>query len=115
MFAHIVPTRPFTSQARPGLPFAGESFELVVSRHPIEPWWHEIALVLMRGGSYFAQHVGPHSLRAIVYFLRVVPSIVPDFDGAKYRQRLLDLHKVIEHDGAFETTASRMLIEAVKK
>lgn len=152
-----------TSQRRVGLPFAPESFDLVVSRHPIEPWWQEIARVLVHGGYYFAQHVGPHSLRslseflmgplpdeskrdpdrerraaedaglvvqalevecprtaffdigAVVYFLRVVPWIVPDFDVAKYRERLFDLHEVIERDGGFETTASRMLIEAVKK
>lgn len=152
-----------TSQTRPGLPFASESFDLVVSRHPIDPWWHEVARVLRRGGRYFAQHVGPHSLRllseflmgplpeaskrdptierrmaeeaglvvrtldverprtaffdvgAVVYFLRLVPWIVPDFDVAKYRQRLHDLHNLIERDGAFETTASRMLIEAVKQ
>jgi SAM-dependent methyltransferase len=41
-----------TSQARAGLPLAAESFELVVSRHPIEPWWAEIARVLEPGGSY---------------------------------------------------------------
>ncbi len=152
-----------TSQERAALPFAAESFELVISRHPIDPWWHEIARVLESGGSYFAQHVGPHSLRslseflmgplpessnrdphlerraaekaglivetleveyprtaffdlgAVVYFLRLVPWIVPGFDVAKYRHRLLDLHNVIERDGVFETNASRMLIEAVKR
>ena len=151
-----------TSQARPGLPFAAGTFELVISRHPIEPWWTEIGRVLRRGGSYLAQHVGPHSLRslsefmmgplpesekrdpalerraaeaaglvvqvldverprtaffdvgAVVYFLRVVPWIVPDFDVAKYRDRLFDLHEVIERHGAFETTASRVLVEAEK-
>jgi SAM-dependent methyltransferase len=151
-----------TSQGRPGLPFASESFELVVSRHPVDPWWEEIARVVTPGGCYLAQHVGPDSLRslseflmgplpaeekrdpdaerraaeaaglvvrvldverprtafldvgAVVYFLRVVPWIVPDFDVGRYRARLLDLHEVIEQEGAFETTASRMLIEAVK-
>jgi SAM-dependent methyltransferase len=151
-----------TAQRRPGLPFASEAFELVVSRHPVDPWWQEIGRVLRRGGSYFAQHVGPDSLRslseflmgplpkeakrdpaverrgaeagglvvrtlaverprtaffdvgAVVYFLRVVPWIVPDFSVAKYRERLSALHDVIERDGAFETTASRMLVEAQK-
>src|SRR3954454_2807957 len=28
-----------TSQTRPGLPFAAASFDLVVSRHPIDVWW----------------------------------------------------------------------------
>ncbi len=151
-----------TSQRHPGLPFAGGSFELVVSRHPIDPSWREIARVLESGGSYLAQHVGPQSLRslseflmgplpetshrdpaverraaedaglvvrtleverprtaffdigAVVYFLRLVPWIVPDFEVRRYRRRLLALHEVIERDGGFETTASRVLIEAVK-
>ncbi len=54
-----------TSQTVPGLPFTDGTFELVISRHPIEVWWTEIARVLRAGGSYFAQHVGPHSLRSL--------------------------------------------------
>ena len=151
-----------TSQTRQGLPFAEGTFELVISRHPIEVWWREIARVLRPGGSYFAQHVGPHSLRslseflmgplpdastrdaqverraaegagllvqsmcrehprtafydigAVVYFLRLVPWIVPSFTVAKYRDSLRQLHETIERHGAFETTASRTLIEATK-
>jgi hypothetical protein len=57
------------SQTRPGLPFADETFELVISRHPVVVWWQEIARVLRPGGAYFAQHVGPHSLRSLSEFL----------------------------------------------
>lgn len=151
-----------TSQTTPALPFAADSFELVISRHPIDVWWDEIARVLRPGGSYFAQHVGPNTLRtlsefvmgpwvgaskrdpdierpaaeaaglavqqlrveeprtvfydvgAVVYFLRLVPWIVPDFEVGKYRDRLHELHSGIRRDGAFETTASRMLIEVTK-
>jgi SAM-dependent methyltransferase len=58
-----------TSQTRQALPFATGTFELVISRHPIEVWWREIARVLRPGGTYFAQHVGPHSLRSLSEFL----------------------------------------------
>jgi SAM-dependent methyltransferase len=58
-----------TSQTRQALPFAAGAFELVISRHPIEVWWREIARVLRPGGTYFAQHVGPHSLRSLSEFL----------------------------------------------
>ena len=151
-----------TSQTRPGLPFADGTFELVISRHPVEVWWREIARVLRPGGTYFAQHVGPHSLRslseflmgplpdaskrdmeverraaeaaglvvpsmrlehprtvfydigAVVYFLRLLPWIVPDFTVPRYRGALRKLHEAIERHGAFETTASRTLVEATK-
>ena len=39
-------------------PFRGETFDLVVSRHPASVRWREIARVLAGGGTYLAQHVG---------------------------------------------------------
>ena len=52
------------------LPFPDESFELVTSRHPVRPNWQEIYRVLVPGGSYFAEHVGPNSaLELIEHFL----------------------------------------------
>jgi SAM-dependent methyltransferase len=156
--AHLV----VTAQDRPGLPFADQSFELVISRHPVDVWWTEIYRVLRPAGSYFAQHVGPHSLRslseflmgplpdasardvaverraaqnaglivqrmtlerprvaffdvgAVVYFLRLVPWIVPDFTVSKYRQRLRELHDLIQVEGAFDTTSSRVLVRATR-
>lgn len=151
-----------TSQTVTALPFRDAAFELVVSRHPIDVWWSEIARVLRPGGTYFAQHVGPSSLRglseffmgplpgterrsveveraaaeraglvvkemrlertrvefydvgAVVYFLRVVPWIVPDFTVTGHRDALRRLHDVIARDGVFRTTSSRTLVEAVK-
>jgi SAM-dependent methyltransferase len=44
------------------LPFADESFDLVVSRHPVGIRWDEVARVLRPGGSYFSQDVGEHSV-----------------------------------------------------
>ncbi|MFV0133909.1 class I SAM-dependent methyltransferase [Streptomyces sp. HMX87] len=56
------------------LPFADAAFDLVVSRHPVEPRWEEIARVLAPGGTYFAQHVGPASVFELVeYFLGPQP------------------------------------------
>lgn len=132
----------------------------MISRHPVVVWWDEIHRVLQPGGMYFAQHVGPHSLRtlteflmgavpefsardveierraaesaglvvermtlertrvaffdvgAVVYFLRLVPWIVPGFTVPKYRERFRELHETIDRDGTFETTSSRTLVEA---
>lgn len=63
--AHLVRT----DEARPALPFAGEAFDLVVSRHPVDTWWDEIARVLAPGGCYVSQQVGPDSLRDLREFL----------------------------------------------
>jgi SAM-dependent methyltransferase len=155
--------RVVTSQTHQVLPFTADVFDLVISRHPIQVWWSEIARVLRPGGTYFAQHVGPHSLQslseffmgplpdssmrdveverqaaersglvvtrmdlehprtvfydvgAVVYFLRLVPWIVPGFTVEKYRERLRDLHSLLERDGGFESAASRTLVEAKKR
>ncbi len=145
----------------PPLPFADEAFDLVTSRHPATIWWEEIARVLRRGGTYFAQHVGPasvfeliefflgpqpearrarhpndetaaaeaagleivdlhtarlrieiHDVAAVIYLLRKVIWWVPGFTVEKYRDRLRDLHDVIEQDGPFVAHSTRHLIEA---
>ncbi|MFC8245096.1 class I SAM-dependent methyltransferase [Streptomyces chartreusis] len=59
------------------LPFADAAFDLVTSRHPVRAHWAEIARVLSPGGTYFAQHVGPHSVFELVeYFLGPQPEDV---------------------------------------
>ncbi|WP_089099795.1 methyltransferase domain-containing protein [Streptomyces hyaluromycini] len=59
------------------LPFADETFDLVLSRHPVRAHWAEIARVLCPGGSYFAQHVGPASVFELVeFFLGPQPEAV---------------------------------------
>lgn len=58
----------------PPLPFADEAFDLIVSRHPVNAWWREIARVLRPGGTYFSQEVGPASVFGLVeYFLGPQP------------------------------------------
>jgi SAM-dependent methyltransferase len=51
------------------LPFPADSFDLVVSRHPVEVDWPEIARVLRPGGTYFSQQVGAGSNRALTDFM----------------------------------------------
>lgn len=148
----------------PPLPFGPGAFDLVTSRHPATVWWTEIARVLVPGGSYFAQHVGPASafelveyflgpqpeaaakrhpeveaaeaaaaglevvdlrmerlrmeffdIGAVVYFLRKVIWMVPDFTVERYRDRLRALNQQIERDGAIVVHSSRTLIEARKR
>ncbi|MFG1682802.1 class I SAM-dependent methyltransferase [Nonomuraea sp. NPDC049269] len=55
---------------RPRLPFRADTFDLVVSRHPVHTWWAEIARILRPGGTYFSQQVGPRSVVELSeYFL----------------------------------------------
>jgi SAM-dependent methyltransferase len=51
------------------LPFGTGSFDLVVSRHPTEVMWPEIARVLRAGGSYFSQQVGTGTNRELTDFM----------------------------------------------
>lgn len=51
---------------------------------------------------------------AVVYFLRLVVWIVPDFTVDAYRNRLVSLHERIQRDGPFVAHAARFLIEAKK-
>lgn len=51
------------------LPFADESFDLVVSRHPVVTRWDEVRRVLRPGGVYLAQHVGSGSVRELTEFM----------------------------------------------
>ncbi|MDH6111626.1 SAM-dependent methyltransferase [Kitasatospora sp. MAP12-15] len=53
-----------------------------------------------------------HDIGAVVYFLRKVIWIVPGFTVAHYRERLQELHDLIERDGPFVAQTARFLIEA---
>ncbi|WP_323097640.1 methyltransferase domain-containing protein [Intrasporangium sp. YIM S08009] len=54
--------------AAPGepLPVPDASVDLLTSRHPVRPAWEEVARVLVDGGTYLAQHVGPASAFELV-------------------------------------------------
>ncbi|MFI6151825.1 class I SAM-dependent methyltransferase [Kitasatospora sp. NPDC051170] len=51
------------------LPFADESFDLVVSRHPVVTRWDEVRRVLRPDGVYLAQHVGSGTVRELTEFM----------------------------------------------
>ena len=51
---------------------------------------------------------------AVVYFLRKVIWMVPDFTVERYRDRLRALHERISREGPFVAHATRFLIEARK-
>jgi SAM-dependent methyltransferase len=71
----------------PPLPFGDAAFDLVISRHPATVWWTEIARVLKPGGTYFAQHVGPGTVRELSeFFLGTQPDGVDRRDPARESQ-----------------------------
>lgn len=55
-----------------------------------------------------------YDVAAVIVFLRKVIWTVADFSVDRYRDRLADLHRQIERDGAFVSHAQRFLIEARK-
>ncbi|MEU4781955.1 methyltransferase domain-containing protein [Micromonospora sp. NPDC023633] len=82
-------------QGRP-LPFPDASFDLVTSRHPVDPDWNEIARVLTDDGTYLAQHVGPASaFELIEFFLGPLPrerlGRHPDREAAAARAAALEI------------------------
>ena len=61
-----------------GLPFAAGTFDLVVSRHPVETVWPEIARVLRPGGQYFSQQIGAGTNRELTEFMMGPGPVNPD-------------------------------------
>lgn len=53
-------------------------------------------------------------IAAVVYFLRKVVWIVPDFTVDRYRDQLRAVHERIEVDGKFVSYSQRLLVEAQK-
>jgi len=51
---------------------------------------------------------------AVVYFLRKVIWTVPDFDVDRYRDKLAELHRIIQQKGWFVAHSTRVLVEARK-
>ncbi|MFC4857603.1 class I SAM-dependent methyltransferase [Actinophytocola glycyrrhizae] len=69
---------------RPPFPLRDDTFDLVVSRHPVAAWWSEIARVLAPGGTYLSQEVGQRSVAELVeYFLGPQPWTDRDPDDAR--------------------------------
>lgn len=60
-----------------GLPFAAGAFDLVVSRHPVETVWPEVARVIRPGGYYFSQQIGPGSNRELTDFMMGPQPVAP--------------------------------------
>ncbi|MEV0276610.1 class I SAM-dependent methyltransferase [Streptomyces sp. NPDC050610] len=56
-----------------------------------------------------------HDIGAVIYFLRKVIWMVPGFTVGQYRDRLLELHGLIQDDGPFVAYTTRFLIEARRK
>jgi SAM-dependent methyltransferase len=65
------------------LPFADETFDLVVSRHPTTNPWAEIARVLEPGGTYLSQQVGSGTNRELFEYLMGPQPINPISDVAR--------------------------------
>lgn len=53
----------------PPLPFRAGAFDLVISRHPVETWWDEIARVLCPGGAFLSQQIGAGTVGELREFM----------------------------------------------
>src|SRR5207247_1332022 len=86
------------------LPFPGESFDLVVSRHPTVVVWREVARVLRPGGTYLSQQVGAGSVHELTAFMMGPQSVG---DARTHR-------RAVAAAGPFIAYSERFLIEARK-
>lgn len=95
--------------------FLGPQPEARRARHP-----HEEAAAARSAGLELADQrterlrMEFHDIGAVVYFLRKVIWMVPDFTVDAYRDRLRRLHDRIRHQGPFVAHSTRTLIEATK-
>lgn len=55
-----------------------------------------------------------YDVGAVIYFLRKVIWMVPDFTVDKYMSKLREMHEIIQREGSFKATTRRFIIEAVK-
>ena len=56
-----------------------------------------------------------HDSGALLYYLKAIPWQVEDFTVDKYYDRLADIHRRIEKEGAFPVGCHRFLVKAVKE
>lgn len=59
--------------------------------------------------------MGIHDVSAVVYLLRKVVWWVPGFTVAAFRDRLRELHDLIQREGPFVAHSTRHLIEARRR
>lgn len=71
------------------LPFADGTFDLVVSRHPTVTLWDEIARVLLPGGSYLSQQVGPGTVYELSEFM-LGPHVISESRSPKRHRALAE-------------------------
>jgi SAM-dependent methyltransferase len=45
---------------------------------------------------------------ALIYYLKAIPWEVPDFSVERYESKLREVHRIIQSEGAFEVTTSRL-------
>lgn len=53
-----------------------------------------------------------YDIGAVLFYLRIIEWQIPDFEIARYQERLLAMHKLIEKEGAFVAKNHRFIIEA---
>ncbi len=68
----------------PALPFRGASFDLVISRHPVDTRWDEVARVLRPGGTFLGQEIGARSNAALY---EAIAGELPRGGGTRGAQR----------------------------
>lgn len=96
----------------PPLPFADAAFDPSDREPEHERAEAEVAGLEVVGQRMERLRMEFLDIGAVMHLLRKVIQIVPGFTVEAYRDRLLDLHRLIDADGVFVARSSRMLVEA---
>ena len=52
---------------------------------------------------------------AVAYYLKAIPWEIPGFNTKRYREKLLDMHRLIMKTGSFRVTTTRFFVQARKE
>ena len=106
---------------RDDLPFGDDTFDLVVSRHPVVIRWDEVARILKPGGRYLSQDVGHGSVAELTEFMMGVrpvddgPNREPKWSVRGAEQAGLVIDDVREFRGRMEFRDIAAVVHFLRK
>jgi SAM-dependent methyltransferase len=87
-----------------------EHWDLEIATHQLQSAGFEILDAKEEFPKTMFRDVG-----AVVFYLRAIPWVIPDFNVQRYRKELAELHQQMQAEGKLEVTSHRFYLEASKR